>query len=75
MQNIIKMKISDLNDKFEDSPHEKVSQLCIGDFLYGSSDNQSEVIDIHCSKKQTRLFKKFFLSLSKSFVKPSYLNH
>lgn len=41
MLNIIKMKISDIHDKLEDSPHETISQLCIGDFLYGNLDNEN----------------------------------
>lgn len=43
MQSIIKMKIAEIKDKCEDSPHETISHLCIGDFLYGSFENQIEV--------------------------------
>jgi Zn-dependent M16 (insulinase) family peptidase len=43
MENIIKMKLAEIKDKFEDSPHETASNLCIGDFLYGSCDNKFEV--------------------------------
>ncbi len=63
MRNIIKMKISEINDKvnilffikicsivyfiyglkLEDSPHETISQLCIGDFLYANLDNPNDV--------------------------------
>ena len=42
MANLIKMKISDINDKFKDKPHQTVSKVCIGDFLYGSLENQRE---------------------------------
>lgn len=40
--NIIKMKIAEINDKFEDEPHQTSSRVCIGDFLYGSLENQKE---------------------------------
>ena len=30
-------------NKYEDEPHEKLSLLCIADFLYGSLENQKEV--------------------------------
>lgn len=43
MNNIIKMKISEINDKLEDSPHETMSMICIGDFLYGNPSNPSDV--------------------------------
>jgi Zn-dependent M16 (insulinase) family peptidase len=42
LQNILKMKISELNDKLEDSPHETLCQICIGDFLYGSEDESNK---------------------------------
>lgn len=42
MNNLIKMKISEINDKLEDEPHQTVSKVCIGDFLYGSLENQLE---------------------------------
>lgn len=43
MQGIIKMKIAEIKDKCEDSPHDTISHLCIGDFLYGKLDNELEV--------------------------------
>lgn len=43
MESIIKMKIAEIKDKYEDSPHDTASHLCIGDFLYGSPENQLEV--------------------------------
>lgn len=43
MESIIKMKIAEIKDKFEDSPHSSVSHLCIGDFLYGHPENEIEV--------------------------------
>lgn len=43
MQSIIKMKIAEIKSKCEDSPHETISHLCIGDFLYGSFENPIEV--------------------------------
>lgn len=42
MVNLIKMKITEINDKFEDEPHQTSSRVCIGDFLYGSLENQQE---------------------------------
>ncbi len=42
MQALVKMKISQINDKFEDEPHQTASRVCIGDFLYGSLENQAE---------------------------------
>jgi Zn-dependent M16 (insulinase) family peptidase len=39
LTSIIQMKIFELRDKFEDHPHDTVSKLCIGDFLYGD-DNE-----------------------------------
>ncbi len=44
MHNLIKMKIAEINDKFEDEPHQTASRVCIGDFLYGSLENENEVI-------------------------------
>lgn len=32
--------------QLEDSPHETISQLCIGDFLYGNLDNPNDVSTI-----------------------------
>lgn len=43
MDNVIKMKISEIHDKLEDSPHETMSMICIGDFLYGNPDNPLDV--------------------------------
>jgi Zn-dependent M16 (insulinase) family peptidase len=43
MRSMIKMKIHELKDKFEDSPHDTISRICIGDFLYGNSDDPVDV--------------------------------
>jgi hypothetical protein len=43
MRNILKMKISEVIDKLEDDPHDTVSRICIGDFLYGDN-TQKQVI-------------------------------
>ena len=37
LQNIARMKCAEIQDKYEDAPHETVSQVCIGDFLYGNA--------------------------------------
>jgi Zn-dependent M16 (insulinase) family peptidase len=42
MQALIKMKVAQINDKFEDEPHQTASRVCIGDFLYGSLENEAE---------------------------------
>lgn len=37
------MKISEVIDKLEDDPHDTVSRICIGDFLYGDN-TQKQVL-------------------------------
>ena len=42
MANLIKMKVAEISDKFEDEPHQTASRVCIGDFLYGSLEDERE---------------------------------
>lgn len=71
--NLIKMKISDINDKFEDEPHQTVSKVCIGDFLYGSLENQREFkqrfsqIDIFQELKQESV--EFWIELANRYLR------
>jgi Zn-dependent M16 (insulinase) family peptidase len=44
MQSLIKTKISELDDQYEDEPHEKLSLLCINDFIYGPLEDQSDFV-------------------------------
>lgn len=70
--NIIKMKISEIHDKFEDEPHSAISLVCIGDFLYGHDDNPAEFRSRFC---QTKVFKDlskesadFWIALLKNYM-------
>ena len=74
--NIIKMKIAEINDKFEDEPHQTSSRVCIGDFLYGSLENQSEFMTRF---NQAKIFEdlksedtQFWLELADKYLRKTY---
>ena len=53
VNSIIKMKMNELSDKFEDAPHDTISKICIGDFLYG---NESDKFEFRARFAQLNIF-------------------